>query len=170
MKVFGILICILFFFYSVSGQTEIKINDSRASDTSKHYFVLVDTFRTSLQGLILNPSLIESIEVFNSSDAIKKYGADAADGAIIIHAKKNVTLWRLNSFLDKLGSSFVGDVRKCRVCIDEKIIEYPEFILIDESQLTSVSTFDMVDFKNGETKSEKFLNLSTKKKLVSNPQ
>ena len=168
MKSTAALICLFCIALQAPAQVQIKINENPRVDTFKNIYILVDTFRTDTKGLILDPQHIESLEMFNSRQAVKKYGDQAADGAIIVHMKKNVTLLRLNAFLDKLGQ-FTAEDKKCGICIDGKLIDKPDLILIDESQINAVHTFYRTDIINCEIVDQKFLNISTKRGREANP-
>ena len=124
---------------------------------------LVDTFVTDIKYLILDPGKIESINVFKDTAAIKLYGDKARNGVVLIHPKEKISLLRLGALLDKYD--FPDSLRHFRVCINEVVVERPDLILADASEVTSISTFNSTNWNIiNSPQSEKFINITSKKR------
>ncbi len=115
--------------------------------------------------MVLDPENIASIQVLKDTSAINRFGDFGKNGALIINTKPNTNLLRLKSLLDKF--QVADSVRKYKVCINEVPIAHPELILLDESQITGVSTLDSIEWNpSGSNKNEKLLNIVSKSKQV----
>jgi hypothetical protein len=129
---------------------------------SKKPMVIIDSFTTSIEYLIIDPGNIESINVYKDSAAIAQFGDKAKNGVITIQPKPKVKLLRINQVLDKYDAP--DSLRKFRVRINDAIVDRPDLLLFDESYVSGISTLvadDWSDLRN--VKSEKFLNIMTKK-------
>ena len=72
---------------SVNGQTRNFIDGPNRINETRKPLVLVDTFKTDINHLVLDPNKIVSINILKDSTAISKYGDAAKFGVIIIHPK-----------------------------------------------------------------------------------
>ena len=125
--------------------------------------VIVDSFKTSLKELVLAPDNIASIHVFKDTSATNRFGDAGKNGALLINTKPNTNLLRLKTLLDRF--QVPDSLRQYRVCINQVPIANPELILLDESQITGVHTFNDVEWNpSGAHKNEKLLNIVSKAK------
>lgn len=144
----------------------LQLNEGSAQQTkatAKAPLVLVDTFMTDLKCLLLAPQKIESIDVYKDTSAIKLYGDKGRNGVVVVHTKGEVSLLRLKGLFDRYD--FPDSLRNYRVCINGVIVDKPELILVDESEVESFGTFNRTDwyiFK--EPRSEMLINISSKRK------
>ena len=126
-------------------------------------YVLVDTFQTELSYLIIDARKIESVNVIKDTSATKKYGEKGRYGVVLIRTEPNTILLRLPALLDAF--SFPDSLRNLRVNINEVIIQRPELLLIDPTQVESIQTKMMPkwhDLRNNEE--ELFIHITQKKK------
>src|SRR5688572_10320276 len=100
MRAFIIYAVILtFHLNSVNGQTKIVLDGSSRIDTTSIPLVFVDTFKTDMNHLVLNPQKIESINIFKDSEAISKFGVVGKGGVIFIRPKAHTTFLRVEKIL-----------------------------------------------------------------------
>src|SRR5436190_8589853 len=93
------ILCINFLIFllnSASGQKRICLDAGCGPINKINPLVFVDSFKTDISYLVLDPNKIESIDILKGSSAISKYGDEAKDGVIIIQAKKDVQLLRID--------------------------------------------------------------------------
>ena len=64
-------------------------SDGHGSQTCRQPLFIVDGKRLVDGAVDLNPSDIESVEVFKGPKAIEIYGEDARDGAVVITSRKS---------------------------------------------------------------------------------
>lgn len=149
---------------SVNGQTRIYIDGPNRIDTTIRPLVLVDTFKTDINHLILDPNKIASIDILKDSTAISKFGDAAKFGVVIIHTKSDAKFLRVDKILDNYKLS--NEDKKLRICIDKTLIRDPQLILIESSEIECVGVttdrhwINIEDANSG----EKFINITTKTK------
>jgi hypothetical protein len=126
--------------------------------------VLVDTLKTDLNLLVLNPENIESIHIYKDSIAISKFGDAGKFGAILIHPKADVRLLRIDKILD--NSKLSIEDKKLRICINKTLVLDPQLILIENSEIVSVEVTKERNWVNAEdaNSGERFINITTKTK------
>lgn len=152
----------LFFLVGHLSAQQPVTRPTPSKNSAKEPLILVDSFQTSLQSLILDPGKIESINVLKDTPAVSRYGEAGKNGVVIIHPKANVILLRLVELLNKF--QVPDSLRKFRVCINEVIISRPDLILIDESEVEGVSNFVSTDWSDlSRPKDERFLNIISKR-------
>lgn len=164
MRAFILYVILIFNLNSVSGQTKIVIDGSSRIDTTSIPVVFVDTFRTDMNHLVLNPQKIESINIFKNSEATLKFGDLGKGGAILIHPKAHTTFLRVEKIVDDYNLS--DENKKLRICINKILMRNPQLILIEKSEIENVEVttdrfwINVEDANSG----EKFINIITKTK------
>jgi len=149
---------------SVNGQTRVVIDGPNHTDIKGRPLVLVDTFKTDINHLVLDPNKIISIDILKDSSVISKFGDAAKFGVIIITPKTSATFLRVDKILDNYKLS--NEDKKLRICIDKTIIREPQLILIESSEIECVEIttdrrwINIEDANSG----EKFINITTKAK------
>jgi len=149
---------------SASGQTRIVLGGPSRIDTSTSPLVLVDTFKTDITHLVINPLQIDSISIFKDSIAILKFGDAGKYGVIIIHPKAFAKFLRVDKILDNYKLSNAD--RKLRICINKTLMRNPQLILIETSEIEDVEvTTDRlwINVEDANT-GEKFINIITRTK------
>jgi hypothetical protein len=137
-------------------------NLTSSSDSIKHPLVFVDSFPTSLKGLIMDPQNIKSINVYKDTAAVNRYGKQARDGAILIQTKDQVSLLRLSGLYKKFN--IPDSLTHYRVCINDVLVDDPRHILADIAQVSSIHTFTSVDRTDlNHPKSETLINIISRK-------
>ena len=144
---------------SVSGQTRIVLDGPSRIDSTKMPLVFVDTFRTTMKHLVINPDQIKSINIFKDSAAISKFGEAGKNGTIVIYPKDNTTFLRVDKILNEYNIS--NEEKKLRICINKTLMENPQLILIEKSEIERVEiTTDRHWTKIEDANSgEKFINI-----------
>jgi TonB-dependent SusC/RagA subfamily outer membrane receptor len=133
------------------------------SDAGKLPYVLIDSFSTDLRFLVISPDKIESVNVLKDSNALAVYGDKARNGAVIIKTKPNTRLLRVNDIFDQYNIPKAA--RKLRVCINKTLINQPELILIEASEMLGAEiTTEKYWIHPEEAKStERLINIKTNK-------
>src|SRR5215203_3931028 len=121
---------------SVSGQTRIVFDGRNRIDPTRMPLVFVDTFRTTMNHLVISPDHIKSIDIFKDSTAISKFGEVGKYGTIIIYSKDHTTLLRVDKILNEYNIS--NEEKKLRICINKSLMENPQLILIEKSEIERV--------------------------------
>ena len=149
---------------SASGQKRICLDAGCGPFNKINPLVLVDSFKTDISYLVLDPNKIESINILKDSLAISKYGVEAKDGVIIIQPKKNVQFLRIDRILD--NNKIKGEDRKLRICINKTLIRETQLILIESSEIEDVQITTDRHWINSEDANscERFINIITKTK------
>ena len=149
---------------SASGQKRICLDAGCGPFNKINPLVLVDSFKTDISYLVLDPNKIESINILKDSLAISKYGVEAKDGVIIIQPKKNVQFLRIDRILD--NNKIKGEDRKLRICINKTLIRETQLILIESSEIEDVQITTDRHWTNSEDANscERFINIITKNK------
>ena len=147
---------------SASGQKRICLDAGCGSYNKINPLVFVDSFKTDISYLVLDPNKIESINILKDSLAISKYGVEAKDGVIIIQPKKNVQFLRIDRILD--NNKIKGEDRKLRICINKTLIRDTQLILIESSEIEDVQITTDRHWINSEDANsrERFINIITK--------
>lgn len=149
---------------SVNGQTRIFIDGPNRINETKKPLVFVDTFKTDINHLVLDPNKIVSINILKDSTAISKYGDAAKFGVIIITPKTSATFLRVDKIFDNYKLS--NEDKKLRICINKTLMRDPQLILIENSEIEYVEVttdrhwINIEDANSG----EKFINITTKTK------
>lgn len=142
--------------------TTIRLHCAPAVNDSAKPLVVVDTFVTQLDYLVLDPASIESINVLKDKAAIGKWGDRGRNGVIVITSKRSSRLLTINGLYDHYAVP--AWQRKLRVCINEKPVDHPELILVDLTAMDGISTFVSTNWNNpSDPKSETFLNIIPRK-------
>jgi hypothetical protein len=146
----------LFFFnlaISASGQERVRF------DAGKQPYFLVDTFTVDFKYLIISPDKVENVNVLKDSNAIALYGDKAKYGAVIMKTKLNANLLRIDDILTKYRVSEAN--RALRVCINNIVIDKPELIVIEASEIVEVEISTDRFWINPEDaySKEKFINI-----------
>lgn len=146
---------------SAIGFVQLNAQQSTSSIKEQQIYVCIDTFRTDLKLLIVNPVKIESVDVLKGEHAVSKYGSKATDGAIIIKTKAGVKLLRLNDILSKYN--IAAQDRNLRVCINNTIVTNTALLVIEESEITAVEITTEHNWINAEeaNSKERFINIKT---------
>src|SRR5258705_11404438 len=95
MKAFISWLVILTLYYnSVSGQTRIILDGPSRIDSvrMRMQIIFVDTFKTTMNYLVINPDHIKSINIFKGSTAILRFGEAGKYWTIKIYSKKKTTI------------------------------------------------------------------------------
>ena len=105
----------------------------QASISQPQPLVLVGDKKTATGALILNPNLIESINVYKGPEATTKFGDKAKDGAILIALKSDVALARLQ----QLYTAFKvpAQQQNLPVAINDKLVGNPELLLANLEEI-----------------------------------
>ena len=161
------ILCINFLIFllnSASGQKRICLDAGCGPINKITPLVFVDSFKTNISYLVLNPDKIESINIFKGPPAISKYGDEAKDGVIIIQPKEDVQLLRIDRILD--NNKIKAEDRKLRICINNNLMKEPQLILIESSEIEDVQITTERHWLNSEDANsrERFINIVTKTK------
>ena len=159
------ILCINFLIFllnSASGQTRICFDAGCGSRNKINPLVFVDSFKTNMAYLVLDPNKIESINIFKDALAISKFGDEAKDGVIIIQAKKNVQFLRIDRILDIYKIN--AEDRKLRICINNNLMKETQLILIESSEIKDVQITTDRHWTNSEDANscERFINIIAK--------
>ena len=149
---------------STSGQKRICLDAGCGPFNKINPLVFVDSFKTDMSYLVLDPNKIESINIFKDSSSISKYGVEAKDGVIIIQPKKNVQFLRIDRILD--NNKVNAEDRKLRICINNNLMKETKLILIESSEIEGVQITTDRHWINREDANscERFINIITKTK------
>ena len=161
------ILCINFLIFllnSASGQKRISLDAGSGPINKINPLVFVDSFKTDISYLVLDPNKIESINILKDSLAISKYGIEAKDGVIIIQPKSDVQFLRIDRILD--NNKIKGEDRKLRICINKTLIRETQLILIESSEIEDVQITTDRHWINSEDANscERFINIITKTK------
>jgi len=109
--------------------------------------------------LVINPDHIHSINIFKDSTAILKFGDAGKYGTIIIYSKDHTTLLRVDKILNEYNIS--NEEKKLRICINKTLMENPQLILIEKSEIERVEVTTDRHWINIEDANscEKFINI-----------
>jgi TonB-dependent SusC/RagA subfamily outer membrane receptor len=161
------ILCINFLIFllnSASGQKRICLDAGCGPINKINPLVFVDSFKTDISYLVLDPNKIESINILKDSLAISKYGVEAKNGVIIIQPKSDVQLLRIDRILD--NNKIKGEDRKLRICINKTLIRETQLILVESSEIEDVQITTGRHWINSEDANscERFINIITKTK------
>ena len=161
------ILCINFLIFllnSASGQKRICLDAGCAPVNKINPLVFVDSFKTDISYLVLDPNKIESINILKGPPAISKYGDEAKDGVIIIQPKEDVQLLRIDRILD--NNKIKAEDRKLRICINNNLMKEPQLILIESSEIEYVQITTDRHWINSEdvNSCERFINIITNSK------
>lgn len=150
---------------AVSGQTRIVLDGPNLIDSTKTPLVIVDSFRTVITHLVLDPQKIDSINIFKDSTAISKFGDAGKFGVIIIYPKKYVTLLRVDKILENYKLS--NEDKKLRICINKILMRDPQLILIESSEIENVEVTTEINYRYYDpgNRNEKFINIITRQEM-----
>ena len=149
---------------SASGQKRICLDAGCGPFNKINPLVFVDSFKTDMSYLVLDPNKIESINIFKDSSSISKYGVEAKDGVIIIQTKKNVQFLRIDKILN--NNKINAEDRKLRICINNNLMKETQLILVESSEIEDVQITTDRHWINSEDANsrERFINIITKTK------
>src|SRR4051812_19510866 len=149
-----IVVSTLTFTYA-SGQTRIVFDGPRRIDTAMRPLVLVDTFKTEINYLVLNPQKIESIDILKDSAAITKYGDAGKFGVIFIHPKAGTRFLKIDKILDDYQLS--NEDKKLGVYVNKVFMPNPRLLLIEQSEFKDV---EVITDKT--VSGDRFINIRTR--------
>lgn len=141
---------------------KIQIIDKMVLNDTKSPIIWIDTMKTDINHLMVDRGSFDSLMILKDSAAVRKYGADAVNGVLVMVPKKEVKVMRLPEFLELQGVPTAD--RTLRVCINHTLIRYPAYLIIDPSYIRTVQITPkrhwgyLEDTNSGEL----FLNLLTK--------
>ena len=149
---------------SVSGQTRIIFDGPNRIDTTRIPLIFVDTFKTDMNHLVLDPANIKSINIFKDSTATSKFGDAGKYGIIKIYPKAHTTFLRVDKILNEY--EFSNEDKKLRICINKTLMRHPQLILIEKSEIERVEVTKDRHWTNIEDANscEKFINIVTRTK------
>lgn len=98
--------------------------------------IIVDSFTTDFNHLLLEPGRIQSIDILKDSSAVILYGDKAKNGILIIKPKKNTEIIRFNDMLNLFH--ITGPDRNLNVCIDNVRVKDSNKLLADRSDIVTV--------------------------------
>jgi hypothetical protein len=167
LKMRNCILCInvlIFLLNSASGQKRIGFDAGGGIIHKTNPLVFVDSFKTDISYLVLDPDKIESINILKGPPAISKFGDEAKDGVIIIQPKKNIQFLRIDRILDNYKIN--AEDRKLRICINKTLIRESQLILIESSEIEDVQITTDRYWTNSEDANscERFINIITKTK------
>jgi hypothetical protein len=165
MRAFILYITILTFqLNSVSGQNRIVLDGPKHIDTARMPLIIVDTFRTDINHVILDPGNIQSINIFKDSLVASKFGDAGKYGIIMIYPKPNTTFLRVDKILTEY--KLCEEDKKLRICINKTLMSSPQLILIDKSEIERVEITTDRYWTNTEdaNSGERFINIVTRTK------
>ena len=158
--IFHIVILALTFNYA-HGQTRIYFDGPTHIDTSIKPLVLVDTFKTEMNYLVLNPQKILSIDILKDSSAIAKFGKAGKSGVIFIHPKPGTKFLQIGKILDDYNVS--DKDRKLSVYVNKTLIQKPKLLLIEQSELEDVEVIT-----DNTISADRFINIRTRTSTENN--
>ena len=163
----GFVLCVavlLLHLNSVSGQNRIVLDGPTCIDSTRMPLILVDTFRTDMKHLILDPGNIQSINILKDSSAISKFGEAGKYGVIMIYPKPNTKFLRDDEILNEYKLS--AENKRLRICINKTLMTNPRLILIDRSEIERVEITIGRHWTNTEDANsrERFINIVTRAK------
>lgn len=121
----------------------------------------VDKLPADLKYLLINPDKIESVDVLKGEAALRLYGDQAKDGAIIIKMKPYTKLLGVNDIFSKYNLSPAD--QQLRICINKVLVNNPKLIVAEESEILKVEITSgsyTIDPSNANS-NERFINIST---------
>lgn len=133
-------------------------------ETANEALVIVDTFRTYPNCLVLDAKKIASITVYKDSSISGSFGSSGSRRVLHMKTKGDVKFLRVREILRQYDVS--SNDLQLRVCIDKVLIKHPQFILIDASEIQEVQTTTerywafFEDMNTG----ERYINIVTKPK------
>ncbi len=144
---------------SFKGQDKPFLNSGTA--ILSRPLIFVDSFKTDIKYLILDPRMMESITVYKDSNAVSKFGEMGRHGVIIIKPTAHTTFLQIEKIFEKYNIPNVD--RKLRICINKTLIPEPELILIEESEILDVkiTTERIWTFDDANT-GERFINITVR--------
>lgn len=145
---------------SVNGQVNTLVKSDSAMVSTP--VVLVDTFKTDMKYLIMDPRMIESIAVYKDANALAKFGEMGKHGVVIVKPTADAIFFQIGKILDKY--KIANPDRKLRICINKTLIREPELILIEESEILDVKITTerrWTAFEDANS-GEKFINIITR--------
>jgi hypothetical protein len=149
-------ISVLTFNYA-SGQTRIGIDGPRHIDTARRPLVVVDTFKTEADYLVLDPQKIVSINIIKDSKAISQFGEAGKFGIIFIHPRADTKFLQVDKILHDYNLS--NEDKKLSVYINKVLMQNPKLILIEQSELEDVEVITDCTVSGG-----RFINIRTRTK------
>lgn len=151
-------------FTSVSGQTRIVLDGPNLIDSTINPLILVDSFKTDLYHLVIDTQKIDSLKISKDSTTISQFGEAGKFGVIIIYPNHSAKLLPIAKILNNYKIS--NDDKKLRICINKTLIQNPQLILIENSEIESVEVTNDIKWTKVErtNSSEKFINIITRKK------
>ncbi|MEO8403730.1 MAG: hypothetical protein ABI480_04025 [Chitinophagaceae bacterium] len=132
-------------------------------------FILNDSIISNSDLQSLNPDKIASIDVLKDSSAIAVYGERARNGVVIIHTKRKFTYLNVEEALDSFHIS--GDNRKLKICIDNILVQNPDKILTDKSDIIKIEVITDNYWKSPTEAGpvDTYINIVTKKPIKITP-
>ena len=141
--------------FSVAAQQNARINPVIQP------YCEVDKLPADLKSLMISPDKIESVDVLKGEAALRLYGDQAKDGAIIIKMKPHTQLLGVNDIFSKYNLSPAD--QQLRICINKVLVNNPKLIVAEESEILKVEITSgsyTIDPSNANS-NERFINIST---------
>ena len=137
MKTILTLISFLFLFTStLYAQTKITLDGPNKIDYTKQPMAIVNSFKTDLNHLVINPDFIDSVRVNSNSDSLTKYGKAAQYGIIMIYISKKAEMLQLADILKIYDLTETGS--NLKICLKSRWVTNPSLIYIEKSKLVQV--------------------------------
>jgi hypothetical protein len=156
MRAFVVHIVVSAFIFSyASGQTQIVLDGSKHIDTAMRPLVLVDTFKTEINYLVLNPQKIVSIDVLKDSAAISQFGEAGKFGVIFIHPKAGTKFLQIDRILDDYN--FTNEDKKLNIYLNKVLMQKPKLLLIEQSEFEDVEVI-----RDNTISRDRFINIRTR--------
>lgn len=141
--------------------TRIRIHCATTVNDSAKPLVVIDTFVTQLEYLVLEAANIESINVLNNKAATEQWGERGKGGVIVITPARTSRLLTLQQLFEYYNVA--AEDRKLKVSIDGKPVDHPELILVDPKALSGVSTYVSTTSPEQPAEPQKFFNIIPRK-------
>ena len=123
-------------FNYASGQSRIVLDGPRHVDTEMRPLVLVDSFTTDINYLVLNPQNIESIDILKDSAAISRFGQAGKFGVIFIHPKAGTKFLQIDRILNDYNLS--NEDKNLSVYVNKVLMQSAKLLLIEQSEIENV--------------------------------
>ena len=137
MKTILILISFLFLIIStLNAQTKITLDGPNKIDYNKPPMAIVNSFKTDLNHLVINPDFIDSVRVNSNSDSLTKYGKAAQYGIIMIYISQKAEMLQLADILKIYN--LTEKVSNLKIYLKSRWVTNPSLIYIDKSKLVKV--------------------------------
>jgi TonB-dependent SusC/RagA subfamily outer membrane receptor len=130
----------------------------------KQPLAIVNSIEANLDQFWLSPDKIKAITILKDSAAIATYGDKGKNGVLIIETKPDIQLLKLTTLLDQFN--IPEKDRNLNICKDKVLVQNPEKIFADKSDLVKVEVITDVYWVTPMIagSEERFINIVTYKK------